>query len=116
MQSNITSTIWPLRFLLRSMLFSDEARLEAPMRGTSTFASEFAATGPRDSAGRSLKDLDLNHRLFRYPCSFLIYSDAFNALPNRRSTVSTAGYGTSWLERIQKAPSRLSRASTGRRS
>jgi hypothetical protein len=70
-----------VEILLRSMLFSDEARLEAPIRGTSTFAREFSATGPRDSAGRSLKDLDLNHRLFRYPCSFLIYSDAFNALP-----------------------------------
>jgi hypothetical protein len=70
-----------VEILLRSMLFSDEARLEAPIRGTSTFAMEFAATGPRDSAGRSLKDLALDHRLFRYPCSFLIYSDAFNALP-----------------------------------
>lgn len=70
-----------VEILLRSILFTDEARLEAPVQGTSTFAREFAATGPRDSAGRSLKDLDLNHRIFRYPCSFLIYSDAFNALP-----------------------------------
>ena len=67
--------------LLRSMLFADEARLEAPVRGTSDFASEFAAAGPRDSAGRSLRDLDLNRRMFRYPCSFLIYSEAFDALP-----------------------------------
>ncbi|HLK57015.1 MAG TPA: hypothetical protein VKU00_10640, partial [Chthonomonadaceae bacterium] len=67
--------------LLRTMLFTDEARLEAPVRGTSDFAREFAAAGPRDSAGRSLRDLDLNHRMFRYPCSFLIYSEAFDALP-----------------------------------
>jgi hypothetical protein len=63
------------------MLFADETRLEAPLKGTSDFAREFAAVGPRDSAGRSLRDLDLNRRMFRYPCSFLIYSEAFGALP-----------------------------------
>jgi len=67
--------------LLRYMLFIGEARLEAPVQGTSTFAREFAAAGPKDSAGRSLRDLDLNRRMFRYPCSFLIYSEAFHALP-----------------------------------
>jgi hypothetical protein len=67
--------------LLRYMLFTDEARLEAPVRGVSDFAREFAASGPRDRAGRSLRDLDLDRRMFRYPCSFLIYSEAFGALP-----------------------------------
>jgi hypothetical protein len=67
--------------LLRYMLFTNEALLESPVRGSSAFAKEFAATGPKDSAGRSLRDLDLNSRIFRYPCSFLIYSEAFNALP-----------------------------------
>lgn len=67
--------------LLRYMLFTDEARLDATVRGTSTFADEFAAAGPKDKSGRSLRDLDLNHRMFRYPCSFLIYSEAFDALP-----------------------------------
>ena len=28
-----------------------------------------------------MRDLDLKQRLFRYRCSFLIYSDAFEALP-----------------------------------
>src|SRR5439155_19632047 len=54
---------------------------EAPVQGTSAFAMEFAAAGPRDKIGRSLRDLDLNRRMFRYPCSFLIYSEAFDALP-----------------------------------
>src|ERR1019366_3284642 len=63
------------------MLFCDETRLEAPVRGTSPFTREFAAAGPKDSTGRCLKDLDLNGRMFRYPCSFLIYSEAFDALP-----------------------------------
>jgi hypothetical protein len=67
--------------LLRYMLFTNEAPLQSSVRGTSAFAKEFAAAGPKDSAGRSLRDLDLNSRIFRYPCSFLIYSEAFNALP-----------------------------------
>jgi hypothetical protein len=70
-----------VEILLRCMLFTDESRLEAPVRGTSTFATEFAALGPKDGTGRSLRDLDLNRRLFRYPCSYLIYSEAFDALP-----------------------------------
>jgi hypothetical protein len=63
------------------MLFRDEARLTDSIAGTSSFAAEFAARGPRDSKGRSLRDLDLNTRLFRYPCSYLIYSRAFDSLP-----------------------------------
>src|SRR5947209_20365452 len=66
---------------MRYMLFTRETRLEAPVQGTSTFSKEFVAAGPRDRTGRSLRDLDLNRRMFRYPCSFLIYSEAFNALP-----------------------------------
>jgi hypothetical protein len=41
-----------------------------------------AATGPRDGRGRSLRDLDLKRRLFQYPCSYLIDSEAFDALPD----------------------------------
>src|SRR6185436_6989877 len=51
--------------------------------GPSGFARVFGATGPRDSRGRSLRDLDLETRLMKYPCSYMIYSDAFNALPER---------------------------------
>ena len=63
------------------MLFRDEARLTDRIAGTSSFAADFAARGPRDSKGRSLRDFDLKTRLFRYPCSYLIYSRAFDALP-----------------------------------
>ncbi len=63
------------------MLFADEARLTDPIKGTSTFAVDFARRGRRDSQGRSLRDLDLKTRLFRYPCSFLIESRAFDTLP-----------------------------------
>jgi hypothetical protein len=68
--------------LVRALLFSGEARLTAPIRGTSGFAEQFAARGPRDPAGRSLRDFDLERRMFRYPLSYLVYSDAFDALPS----------------------------------
>jgi hypothetical protein len=67
--------------VLRYLLFTDEAKLQAPIAGTSNFATEFAAQGLKDKQGRSLRDFDLEQRLFRYPCSYLIYSDAFDALP-----------------------------------
>ena len=63
------------------LLFVDEAPLTDRIRGSSGFAQRFATTGPRDSRGRSLHELDLSRRLMRYPCSYLIYSDAFDALP-----------------------------------
>jgi hypothetical protein len=67
--------------LLHYLLFSEEARLTDPVRGTAPFAREFARRGVRDRRGRSLRDLELNRRLFAYPCSYLIYSAAFDALP-----------------------------------
>jgi hypothetical protein len=66
--------------LLKYMLFTDEVKLEAPVKGTSSFAAEFTERGPRDHAGRSLREFDLQHRMFRYPCSYLIYSKAFDDL------------------------------------
>ena len=63
------------------LLFVDEAPLADRIQGTSTFAQRFAAIGPRDAKGRSLHELDLTRRLLRYPCSYQIYSDAFEALP-----------------------------------
>jgi hypothetical protein len=69
------------RDLVDYLLFVDEAPLPGPVRGTSGFAERFSAGGPKDARGRSLRDLDLRRRLFRYPCSFMIYSEAFDALP-----------------------------------
>jgi hypothetical protein len=67
--------------LVEYLLMCEEAPLEGPIAGTSGFDKEFAANGPRDSRGRSLRDLDLRRRLFRYPLSYLVYSEAFDALP-----------------------------------
>jgi hypothetical protein len=67
--------------LAQAMLFVREAPLAGPVKGTSAFAAEFAARGPKDPQGRSLRDFDLHDRLFRYPVSYLIYSEGFSALP-----------------------------------
>jgi hypothetical protein len=63
------------------LLFIDEAKLTERVRGGSGFAERFSAIGPRDRKGRSLHELDLNRRIMKYPCSYLIYSQAFDALP-----------------------------------
>jgi hypothetical protein len=67
--------------LVKDLLLSGEAPLTDMVSGTSNFAAEFSQRGPRDKKGRSLRDLDLKKRLFKYPCSYLIYSEAFDALP-----------------------------------
>jgi hypothetical protein len=67
--------------LVDYMLFIDEPPLTHAVTGASGFAEKFSAQGPRDSKGRSLHELDLQRRLLKYPCSYMIYTDAFDALP-----------------------------------
>jgi len=67
--------------LVEALFFAEETVLTAPVRGTSGFAESFARRGPFDARGRSLRTFDLQTRLFRYPCSYLIYSEAFDNLP-----------------------------------
>jgi hypothetical protein len=67
--------------LVDYMLFVDEAPLANPIHGTSGFAEKFSGEGPYDGKGRSLKQLDLERKLMHYPCSYMIYSDSFDALP-----------------------------------
>jgi hypothetical protein len=69
--------------LVAYMVFANEAPLKAPVTGVSTFSRSFPMRGPRDARGRSLRDFDLKTRLFRYPLSYMIYSAAFGALPDR---------------------------------
>jgi hypothetical protein len=68
--------------IARYMLFADEAPLIEPIQGVSSFTDTFPTRGPRDRQGRSLRDFDLRTRLFRYPLSFMIYSDLFDGLPD----------------------------------
>jgi hypothetical protein len=66
---------------LKYLLFTEEAKLAAPVQGDPQFVREFTERAARDKQGRSLRDFDLTTRLFRYPCSYVIYSEAFDALP-----------------------------------
>ncbi len=68
--------------LIEAILFVGEAPLTAPVKGTSGYAAVFEEMGPRDPRGRSLRDFDLQTRMFRYPCSYLIGSTSFRNLPD----------------------------------
>jgi hypothetical protein len=63
-------------------LFVGEAPPPARLTPRPGFAETFAAGGRRDSRGRSLRDLDLDRRLLRYSCSYMIHSAAFDHLPD----------------------------------
>jgi len=76
----------PVEAFLRYLLFTEETPLTAAIRGTPEFERDFAAGAIRDPQGRSLRDLDLNTRLFKHPCSYLIHSEAFAALPEALKT------------------------------
>jgi hypothetical protein len=70
------------------LLFTEEAPITNAISGSPAFVKEFEARGPFDSKGRSLRQFDLRTRLFKYPCSYLIYSDAFEELqPQVKSMV-----------------------------
>jgi hypothetical protein len=76
--SRIKSACEPL---VQALLFANEPKLPAPIQGSSSFTTEFAQSGPRDSKNRGLRDFDLQTRLFKYPCSYLIYSASFEGIP-----------------------------------
>lgn len=67
--------------VVQYLLFAGEAELTEPISGTTDFAKEFEQRGPFDRRERSLRQFDLNSRLFRYPMSYTIYSKLFDGLP-----------------------------------
>lgn len=77
-KSRIRSACEPL---VEYLLFCEEAELTHRLQGTSTFTTDFTRRGPFDEQGRSLREFDLTRRIFKYPCSYLIYSPSFDALP-----------------------------------
>lgn len=62
------------------MLFSNEFPLTSEVSGLVAFVDQFSRRGPRDCQNRSLRDFDMKTRMFKYPCSYLIYSAAFDSL------------------------------------
>lgn len=79
--------------LVDYLLFVDEAPLPPGVAGGSGFAETFSARGPRDRRGRSVREISLDGRLFRYPCSYMVYTEAFDALPE---TALDAIYRRMW--------------------
>ena len=65
---------------LRYLLFTEEFPLAGEIEGNPDFIRDFTAKAIRDSKGRSLRDFDLKTRIFKYPCSFLIYAPSFDAI------------------------------------
>ena len=68
--------------VVEALLFCGEPLLTSRVVGTSEFTRDFQNRAPFDSQGRNLRQFDLKRRLFTWPCSFLIYSESFRALPN----------------------------------
>jgi hypothetical protein len=97
--------------LVDYLLFVDEWPLTSRIEGNSGFTKKFSSEGPRDSQGRSLRQFDLERRLMRYPCSYMIYSAAFDGLP---PSAKAAVYKRIWriLSRREPDPryARLSQA------
>lgn len=77
-QTRVKAMIEPL---VRALFMHDAATFDDRITGNSGFAERFQRQGPRDKRGRSLRELDLQTRLFRYPLSFMIHSDQLDGLP-----------------------------------
>jgi hypothetical protein len=67
--------------LVRNLIFTGEAELDGAIVGDAGFEAYFSALGPFDQQGRSLRQFDGKTRMFKYPCSYMIYSDSFEMLP-----------------------------------
>jgi hypothetical protein len=62
------------------LLFVDEAPPLVPLTPRAGFAERLEARTPKDHRGRSFGQLDLVNRLLRHPCSYMVYSEAFDGL------------------------------------
>jgi hypothetical protein len=68
--------------LTRYLLFADEVPLPAGgVEGDSAFKTDFLRDRHSAANGSSLKDFDLQTRLFKHRCSYMIYSPVVRGLP-----------------------------------
>jgi hypothetical protein len=72
------------------LLFINEAPPLVPLTSRAGFAAHLESRTPKDRHGRSFGQLDLVKRLLRYPCSYMVYSEAFDGL---MPAVKQAVYG-----------------------
>jgi hypothetical protein len=76
--------------LAEYLLFVEEAPLPVPLTPLPGFAEYLRSRTPSDRNGRSFGQLELTSRLLRFPCSYMVYSEAFDGL---RAPVRQAVYG-----------------------
>jgi hypothetical protein len=97
------------------LVFAGEAPPLSELTPRPGFAASLTARMPKDHLGRSLGQLDLVDRLLRYPCSFMVYSDAFEGLP---SAIKSVVYRriTGALSAIDPHPMRTDRVGESRRA
>lgn len=70
------------RKLTRYLLFADEAPMPlGGIEGDATFRTEFRRNRRLSADGISLKDFELNTRLFKHRCSYMIYSPLIQGAP-----------------------------------
>jgi hypothetical protein len=74
LQKSAAMPVDTLNELADYLVFTDEWPISSRIEGNSGFAEKFTARGP-------LREFDLHQRLFRYRCSYMVYSPAFDALP-----------------------------------
>jgi hypothetical protein len=67
--------------LVRCLLLIDLPPLPCPVSGSSDFATIYSTRGSRDELGRSLRELDLATRVFRWHASPLVLTRTFRQLP-----------------------------------
>jgi len=74
---------WAADKIVDCLFFKNEADPGENIQGGEEFQRIFEAGFPRTAAGRSLADFQLYQRLFKYRCSYMVYSKAFGDLPPR---------------------------------
>lgn len=68
--------------IVRVLLFEDEAKLGGDgVESGEEFVKVLQTFAPATESGKSLTQLRLYQRIFRYQCSYMIYSKAFASLP-----------------------------------
>lgn len=101
--------------LADALLFKDEAPLgQHGVDGDPDYQKAFAAGYPKTADGRSLADFHLHSRLFRHFCSYMVYSHAFESLPDgvkrpliarlreRLSDADDAADAAEWISPVER--------------
>lgn len=82
-EARLNQELSALEPLVRYLVFADEAPWPKPMTGSTKYADWFQKQWAPDSEDRSLRQLNLQTRLFEYRLSYLIETRSFRSLPEQ---------------------------------